>query len=136
MKNMKDLLKNKKVLMLAGGIILAIIILIIILVMIFNKKDEVKIVALEDKLKDYTMQFYKEHYFSREENREILEEYKDRGFNITITSLKTIVPFDEETESLLKEKNCDYSNSVIKIYPKEPYGEKDCTIKVELSCEK
>lgn len=133
---MKDLLKNKKLMIIIGGAVLIIAIAIISITLIINNNNKEKVVTLEEKLNEYGSEFYLEHHYIHESNRKILKNYKDTGFNITVTSLNVILPIDEELETLLKEKECNYDETKIIIYPKEPYGEKDYTIKVDLACKK
>lgn len=137
---MKDLLKNKRFLILLGVIGVAIIALVVILVItIGNKNEKEEKNVLENNLKDLAAKFYVEQYYSQvksENELKDLESFKDNGLNVTITGLKVVLPLGEETESLLEERKCNYDTSKIMIYPKEPYGEKDYTIKVELACEK
>ena len=137
---MKDkILKNKKNLFIIGGVILLAIILIIVLFFfVFNKEKEMSVETLEDKLEKVGIDFYENYYYPNltDEQKEALVNFKENGLRIDITNLEVLVTIEEDVKNQLEKDQCDFDQTKIAIYPKEPYGQKDYTIKLELSCEK
>lgn len=134
---MKDLLKNKKVLIIAGIVIILLVVIIVLISNVIGKNNkEEQMETLDQTLTKLGKQFYEEQYYVNLEDKEKLAAFKDTGLNISITNLDVIVPMDSKTKETLKNRECDLDNTKIMFYPTSPYGLNDYTIKVELACEK
>lgn len=140
-KILKKIFKNKIVLIVLGVILIAAIILF----MVFGfRKEESQSVELSNNLKELGVEFYEDFYYKQigkddKERKEFLEKYKDIGIKINLDSLSRYKK--EETEEILKQfvnnktkKECDKTNSMVVIYPKNPYGQNDYKIDAQLVC--
>ena len=137
MKN--NILKEKKNLLIIGAIIAVIIIAIILICFVFKKDKGMTTETLESRLEKVGIDFYENHYYSginEEEREEKLSYFKDNGIKVDITNVELLVTIDQEVKEQLDKDNCDPDETKITIYPKEPYGQKDYTVKVDLVCEK
>lgn len=131
--DIKKLLSNKKILL---AVIAAVIVLVIIIVnMVMNQDSEKKTVSLNDKLNDLGVEFYETKYHTTLDDKAKLANFKDSGISISVTNVEVLLPLDDETAGLLKDKNCNLDETKIIIFPKAPYGVKDYSMKVELACE-
>lgn len=140
MKKLKS--KNKKILLVVG-IILVIILLVVVLFLVFNNKEN-ESEKLSASLKELGIEFYEEFYYKQigqndKERQEFLEKYKDIGIKVNLDSLSRYKK--EDSEKILEEfvngkteEACDKTNSMVVIYPKEPYGNEDYTIDAILVC--
>lgn len=138
---MRDILKNKRNLMIIGGIAVAIIVIILLIFFVFsgNKEKEMSPETLENKLEKVGTDFYEKYYYSnlKAENKlDQLANFKDSGIKIDITNLELLITIDQAVKDQLENDKCDLDQTKIIIYPKEPYGEKDYIMELELSCEK
>ncbi len=136
-------LKNKKILI---PIVVIILILIIIAVFFLLKPKEEN---YEEKLKGYMeemgREFYEELYYPKIENgddskrKEMLREYEEVGFKITLESL-TRYETEQNKDKVGAfinpdtKKECDKKSSIVTINPKSPFGSKDYEISVVLVC--
>ncbi len=143
---MKEILKDKKKLAIIIGAGVGVIVLIIVLLLCFGGKLNVtEEQKLEEKLQELGKGFYEDFYYkqvaSDEEARtEFLKKYKDLGIKVNLDTLsrykkeadsaKVLEPF---VNSKTKEE-CDKINTMVIVYPKEPYGQKDYRVDVKLVC--
>lgn len=139
---MKDILKNKKNLMIIGGIaVVAIIIVVLLVCFVFkgDKEKEMSPETLENKLEKMGAKFYEENYYpgvKAEGKVESLASFKDNGIKVNITNLELLVTIDQDVKNKLEKDKCNSDETKIIFYPKNPYGVEDYTMEVELSCEK
>lgn len=140
MKKIKNLLKNKKVLI-AVGVILVIVIIVVFIMMMPNTSSQKK---LEDTLKEMGQDFYENYYYDQtgttdEEKANFLSKYSTIGIKINLDNLGRYN--SEENEEKIAEfvnpetgEPCDNENTRVIIYPKENYGKTDYELEVELVC--
>lgn len=138
---MKEMLKNKKNLLVIGGIAVAIIVVLVLVFTVFggNKEKEMSQETLENKLEKLGARFYEENYYAgvkAEGKTEMLANFVDSGIKVDITSIGLLVKIDEDVKNQLDKDECNYDETKVIIYPKQPFGAKDYTIKLELSCKK
>lgn len=97
----------------------------------------------ERKLTKMAKSFYEDYYYGLLEEEKgsndkvviYLSNFADTGLKISFDSLKLY--YDENGNMNYSEfADCDENNTIVKIYPKAPYTNKDYTIKVQLSCDK
>ena len=144
-RNIKGLLKNlNKKTITIFGVILVIIVVLILLLFVKPFKGESQEQKLTNKLEELGVDFYENFYYNQiskddKERKEFLEKYKDIGIKINLDNLSRFKV--EETEKIIKDfvndktkEKCDKVNSVVVIYPKEPYKKKSYTIDVVLDC--
>ncbi len=106
-----------------------------------DKKDYKK--ELTDNLEKLGRTFYEEFYYPHQiENNEdiasFLVKFKESGVKANLENISKISVVDKAlVDSMVnnetKEK-CDFKNSSVTFYPKEPYGKTDYEVKVELEC--
>ena len=135
MNKIKNILKDNKKIVIIGGVLVVLLVIVIVLLMSLDGKEEPTI-SLEDSLSNFGGKFYTDYYYQRTKDKNDLKKHKDNGLNLTITNLEVLMPLDKETKKMFDDKKCDYDNSKLIIYPKEPYGKNDYIVKVELTCEK
>jgi len=140
-KVLKKIFKNKIVLIVLG----VVLVIMLVLFLIFGlKKEENQSIVLSNSLKELGVEFYEDFYYKQigkndKERKEFLEKYKDIGIKVNLDSLSRYKT--EETDKILKEfvnkkteEECDKTNSMVVIYPKESYGKKDYSIDAQLVC--
>lgn len=142
-KIMNKILKNKKLLMVVSAV-LALILIVVIVILLLNGNKQSQSQKLSNSLKDLGISFYEEFYYNQigkndKERKEFLAKYKDIGIKVSLDSLSRYKK--GETEEILTEfvndetkKECDKTNSMVIIYPKDPYGKKDYSIDAMLVC--
>lgn len=140
MDNVK--IKNKKLLAIIGAIILGVVLCAVILFFLFGNNNQEE--KLTKELKTLGISFYEDFYYNqigstKEEKVEYLSKYKDMGIKISLNKMiRTNVNESEEISSIFineeTNKECDKNNSLVTIYPKEPFGKSDYTIEVTLVC--
>ena len=134
---MNKLLKDKSKLIILGGIFILLVVVIIVLSIIFNNNSDKKNTeTLEESLNKIGSEFYETKYYTTFQDVKQLANFKDTGVNISITNLNVIMPISADLKDRLNEDKCNLDNTKIVIYPKDPYGKKDYSLKVELACEK
>lgn len=139
MKKIKELLKNKRLLIIIGVIL---IVIVIVLILLFTSKNEEK--NLEGLLEEMGRDFYENYYYDQtgttdEEKAEFLSRYATIGIKINLDNLGRYN--SEANEEKIAEfvnpdtnESCDKENTRVIIYPKENYGKTDYDIEVELIC--
>ncbi len=148
----KDFFKKNKKLIIISGIIIVILVAILLLMIFLKNDDKVKsnekelINTLTELGKDfYEVKYYpglsnpkKNKLMTDEEKKKAVAKFKDTGITINFENLARIQENKEElTENFknnITNKPCDKENTVITIYPVEPYGLKDYKINVTLKC--
>ena len=140
-----DLFKkiNKKIIIISS-IVLVIIIIFVLLLFIKPFEGKSQEQNLTNRLEELGIDFYENFYYNQiskddKERSEFLEKYTDIGIKINLDNLSRFKV--EETEKIVKEfvntetkKECDKVNSMVVIYPKEPYEKKSYSIDVILEC--
>lgn len=140
MKNKVDNFFSKKI-----NILIITVIFIVVLCIIFfivfkpkNNKSRIDNNTLQDKLEKIGSDFYENYYYSNvpDEEKTKLSNYRDNGIRINLTNLSVIISMDDNIQNQLKKDQCDFDQTKIVIYPKEPYGKQNYSIELELSCKK
>ena len=121
------------------GIIAIIVLVILVIVNPFTSSDKKHQKQLESRLKEIAKDFYENHYYNTigkddEQRKAFVKEVANYGI---IMDLGNIARTNTEQEdSILKEfDGCDVDKSLVKIYPKEPYGVTNYTVEIELQCD-
>lgn len=139
---MKKILKNK--FLLVGIIILVALLILVPILFLKGDKEVNQSQKLSSSLKELGISFYEDFYYKQigqtdEEKKEFLEKYKDIGIKVSLDSLSR--HNKEKTDEILSEfvnektqEECDRTNSMVVIYPREPYGKKDYSIDAVLVC--
>lgn len=141
MKFIKNL--QRKTIIIGASILVIIVGIIVALVLLFNSKNKEE--KLEDILKNLGTDFYENFYYNQvgsneKERAEFLKKYKDIGIKVNLDNLFRYQK-EEPTEIITKfvnkdtKKECDRKNSMVIIYPKEPYGKTNYTMDSTLVCE-
>ena len=141
-KNMNNLLKNKLFLGIVAGVVLLVLVVVLVVLLGGGKKSQS--LVLSDKLKNLGTDFYETFYYKQvgttdKEKKEFLEKYKDLGIKISLDSLAR--HNKEKTEEIMAEfvnkktdEECDRNNSMVVIYPRDPYGKTDYSVDAVLVC--
>lgn len=140
---MKKIKINKKVVIMIISIIILVIFASIILFFTLNKSEDESL-KLSSSLKDLGIDFYENFYYKQigktdNERKEFLEKYKDIGIKISLDNLSRYKK--DDMDDILKQfvndktkEECDRNSSMVIIYPKDPYGQKDYTVDAILAC--
>ena len=143
--NLKKIVKNinKKVFVILG-VVLVVIVLIVSLVIAKPFEGKSQEEKLTNRLEELGIDFYENFYYNQiskddKEREEFLKKYTDIGIKINLDNLSRFKV--EETKKIIKEfvndetkKECDKVNSVVVIYPKEPYKKESYKVDVILDC--
>lgn len=123
-----------------GGILL---VLIITLSLFMIKKDNQE-EELTTILKELGSEFYEEFYYDKvgnnlEERRNFLEKYKDIGIKINLDNLSRYnsEKNKEKIEQFVNKKTnqeCDKENTMVIIYPNDPYEKDSYKEEIKLIC--
>lgn len=140
---MKKIKINKKVVIMIISIIILVIFASIILFFTLNKSEDESL-KLSSSLKDLGIDFYENFYYKQigktdNERKEFLEKYKDIGIKVSLDNLSRYKK--DDMDDILKQfvndktkEECDRNSSMVIIYPKDPYGQKDYTVDAILVC--
>lgn len=140
--NVNKFIKNRKILVATG--VLLLVILVTILFLVFSGSRKSQSLVLSDSLKKLGQEFYEDFYYKQvgtndEERKAFLEKYKDLGIKVSLDSLAR--HNKEKTDEIIAEfinkktnEECDRTNSMVVIYPKDPYGKNNYTIDAILVC--
>ena len=105
----------------------------------YGGTDEQK---LERKLTKMAKSFYEDYYYdllveekgSNDQAIVYLSKFADKGLKISFDSLKLY--YDENGNMNYSDfKDCNVNKTIVTIYPKAPYTNKDYTTKVKLACD-
>ena len=144
MNEVKDIIKNKKFIIIAIAVLAIIILTIILCVTVKGKSSEQE--RLTASLKELGVDFYENFYYNQtgteEKTRtEFLEKYKDLGIKVSLSSLARYKQANNSEENVLEKfvnsktkEACDADSSKVVIYPKSPYGKTDYYIDAILVC--
>lgn len=123
-----------------GGILL---VLIITLSLFMIKKDNQE-EELTTILKELGSEFYEEFYYDKvgnnlEERKNFLEKYKDIGIKINLDNLSRYnsEKNKEKIEQFVNKKTnqeCDKENTMVIIYPNDPYEKDSYKEEIKLIC--
>ena len=140
MKKKVDSFFKQKInfLIIAGIVIIALCVILFVVFRPKNGETRINNDTFQDELEKIGADFYENYYYSNlsEEEKVKLSNYTDNGIRIDITNLVVIIPIDDSIQNQLRKDKCDFDQTKIVIYPKEPYGKQDYSIELELSCEK
>lgn len=140
---MKKIKINKKVVIMIISIIILVIFASIILFFTLNKSEDESL-KLSSSLKNLGIDFYENFYYKQigktdNERKEFLEKYKDIGIKVSLDNLSRYKK--DDMDDILKQfindktkEECNRNSSMVIIYPKDPYGQKDYTIDAILVC--
>lgn len=125
------------------SIIILVIFASIILFFTLNKSEDESL-KLSSSLKDLGIDFYENFYYKQigktdNERKKFLEKYKDIGIKVSLDNLSRYKK--DDMDDILKQfvndktkEECDRNSSMVIIYPKDPYGQKDYTVDAILVC--
>lgn len=135
-------MKNKKIIYIIIGVIVVLLIGFFLLLSNQKKKETSNDNPKENKedlLERIGKNFYEDYYHPEVltvAGESLMNNLAQTGISISVSAIDVITPINKETKEYLDTKKCDYENTKIFIYPKEPFGISDYTIKVDLACEK
>ena len=115
-------------------IIMILAIMIICLLGIFGKFNGTWD-KLEHELKSRGQDFYEKFYYVNldddiENKKTILKNFDDG----IIVTLENLLLYDDTDIELIESSSCNYQQTKVIIWPREPYGSEDYDIEVVLSC--
>jgi len=132
---------NVKNILVVLAIILALVLVIVLVVNACNKNNQK---TLEENFETIGKKFYEDYYYNGtgkddEARAKFLAKFKDNGLRINLDNLSRYEFTDEkgnayEFVNKKTKEECDATNSVVVIYPQEPYGKTDYVIDAKLSC--
>lgn len=136
--------KNKKIVVQILVIVISLVLVGLIIYMVLKPKTYGE-KYLKNELSNMGEKFYTTFYYeqiSKDKNfaqvKSYLSKYKDIGIKVSLTSLsqynsnsndETIAKFKNE-----KGEQCNWDNTKVIIYPKDPYTKTDYTIETILDC--
>lgn len=141
MKKIKEIMKNKIIIVFIVSILLIGIIIIISLTTNKNSQKQ----ELTKKMKEMGKEFYENFYYKQigstdEERKEFLKKFETIGIKVNLDNLSRYKSND--TGKILKDfvnkktnKECDKINTQVIIYPKEPYNQNSYSLDVNLECD-
>lgn len=146
---MENEVQKKKGLNKTKGILIATVVVLVILVgyLIFTQlkpKEGPKV--LETKLTEMGADFYENFYFDNvsanmdeSDAKDFFNRFTESGIKINLDNLSRYDNGKNATivESFINQETktaCDINNTRAVIYPKDPFGKKDYTVKAELDC--
>ena len=140
-KIFKAIRANIKNILVVLAIVLALVLVILLIVNVCNKNNQKE---LEANFETIGKKFYEEYYYNGtgkddEARAKFLAKFKDNGLRINLDNLSRYEFTDEkgnEYEFVNKKtkEECNTTESVVVIYPQEPYGKTDYVIDAKLSC--
>ena len=140
-KIFKAIRTNIKNILVVLAIALALVLVILLIVNVCNKNNQKE---LEANFETIGKKFYEEYYYNGtgkddEARAKFLAKFKDNGLRINLDNLSRYEFTDEkgnayEFVNKKTKENCDATESVVVIYPQEPYGKTDYVIDAKLSC--
>ena len=145
----RHLTEEQKRLSIYGIIGILIIIVIIIAIFSFNsEKGNTPEEKTENYLEKTVRGFYEDYYYEQlvklEENKMIdgdvatfLSNFTTEGIPVSVQLLiDNKYAKESEIEEHIGKYECNYDNTIVRIYPTSPYGKEDYTLKTTLDCEK
>ncbi len=143
--------ENKKAIGIAVAAFIVVVVVIVGAVSLFgeshalpNQKEH-----LESRLKELSKEFYEVQYYPNlansktgeamtdDEKKAFAQKYKDTGITIDLASLARL--YGDKKDEIMDEfkngdKACNYDNTKVVIYPKDPYTVNSYEVKVILDC--
>ena len=126
---------GKRVLAIIGIVFLVLVIGIILFLSLSKGMRQ------ELRVKNIAGSFYKYYYEDNTDKKDkdkikvFLSNYASSGLRVKLGDMETFIDTHKvENYNILK--NCDKDKTSVIIYPKAPYGKKDYTVKVKMSCKK
>lgn len=117
------------------------ILLVLVMVLILTKRGISQEKKLTNNLKALGVEFYENFYYDQissntDERKEFLEKYTDIGIKINLDNLSRFKGEKIKEDFINDETNeeCDRINSMVVIYPKEPYKKTSYSIDAILEC--
>lgn len=132
---MKEILKDKNKLTI-GLVIIGVIIIGLIIFLLTRSGNKEPKKTLDESLNELGVAFYEEEYHPGVQNKNDLANFTTNGISIDLISLEVLLPIPNDVKEQLNDKDCDFEKTKIKVYPKQPFGVKDYSLKVELACKK
>ncbi len=142
---------NKKAVGIGAAALVVVVIVIVGVTLLFGKSHALpnQKEVLENRLKELAKEFYEVHYYPNlvssttkkpmtdEEKKEFAQKFKDTGITLDLSGLARL--YGEQKDSILEEfkngdKACNYDNTKVVIYPKDPYAINSYEIDVKLDC--
>ncbi len=140
---MSDYMKNNPKKILFVGIT-GVVVIVAVVLAFFLLKGKNQEEVLKDYLHDMGIEFYENLYYKQvgktdEDRKEFLTKFTDIGIKINLDSLSRYnIESNQEKISAFKNPKtneaCNKDNSKVIIYPKEPYGQKDYRVEIQLDC--
>lgn len=141
LNKVKDILSNKKNLIVIGIIALLVIIAIVIMVSFTGTSKEEK---MTNRLKQLGIEYYEDFYYPQlgstdKERADFVKGFAEYGIKVNLDNLSR---YKAENNDILKEfvnsknETCDIENTKAIIYPEKPYAKNSYRIEVELVCDK
>lgn len=139
----KEVKCSKKKFILIGSIVAGVIVLAVLIVLcitVFFNKERIT----TKKVKSMGVDYYTNYLYDvlakdrkKEELDKILVRYADRGIKINLETLEKYNSgkYADEIKNLKSgKKACDKKNTMVIIYPEEPYNKTDYRVEIELNC--
>lgn len=140
MKKIKEILKNKKIVI----PILCLIACGIVAIIIFGRFEGSQEKKLTSKLQEMGKDFYENFYYQQvgstnEERIKFLKKFETIGIKVNLDNLSRYNLKDSEQvlSQFVNKKNntnCDKTNTQVIIYPVEPYNQDSYNLEVHLEC--
>lgn len=117
-----------------GAAIVVLLVAGIVIIKPFDNKVKGTIKDVENKINKIGVDYYTKFYYPALGNPESLSAFSESGLAINLKNLNVTNKFDEDLVKLLEKFNCSYTDSKVYITPRAPFGVKDYSIEVSLSC--
>ena len=136
---MKKFVKNNK-LILVGVVILIVLIAILAIIVSNTNKEKKTIKKYENIVSEMTSAYYKDYYSMIVDSKGVdyIKAFEDVGFEFDLDNMINLLPsLRSKAKELVNVKTgeqCNINGTKVMVYPKDPYGENDYTIKVTLDC--
>lgn len=130
--------ENKKTLLIVLVLFIALIIISILNLIFDNKKSNS--FDNEEIIKSFAELYYEEGYYPQitstfgENYSDKLKEYETEGIKLTLLDIISTFGDVDEYKFYTEGNYCDFEETYAIVYPKSPYGIKDYTIDIEISC--
>ena len=134
--NMEFLKKNRKLVI---GLVIVLLALLTIFSVIVIKKSNNKneLTNIEKEITEASKDIYENYYYnmitqSGKDTKTFFEGYTKSGIRLTLDNLIQYKN-DDKFKKIFADK-CDFKDTKIAIFPKEPYKKGDYEIKIDLDC--
>ena len=132
---------NKKLIAILAAVVVVIVGVVILIICLNKNKSNEK--ELNTNLEKLGVQFYEEFYYPAQERAQkdvkaFVAKFEKTGIKVNLENISKYSKIDKElVESMVNSKTkekCNATESYVVIKPTKPYGVKDHTIEVYLSC--